>query len=315
MLFSPLLKNLEVEILDHPLHNNFLEFVHSNGLIDLGFSGTPFTWDNKRQGCFHIKERLDRGLSNQEWVLLFPDALMIHLPASTSNHNPILLSTDGNLPLLPKPFKFEEFWTRDSSSHLVVAEAWSTLVIGSAGFILSRKFKASKVALKSWNVTQFGNIQLKIKSMLAEIAKLQSSPPSPDLAVREESLQLALQEELLREESLWKQKSRDLWLSSSDLNTKYFHASTAIRRRFNSITSISTNAGLYLKTRQEIGLHFTEYFQSLYASSNPTFDAELESLFPSVILDSENVDLCGIPDEAEIRSAIYSLGLTQSSRA
>ncbi|GLT65286.1 hypothetical protein SLA2020_377250 [Shorea laevis] len=106
-------------------HNVFVDFVHSNGLVDLGFSGNPFTWSNKRQGIHNIKERLDRGLSNHEWIIMFPNALVTHLPATVSDHSPLLLSTNCDRPRLPKPFKFEEFWTRDLSSHTVIATAWS----------------------------------------------------------------------------------------------------------------------------------------------------------------------------------------------
>lgn len=73
----------------------------------------------------------------------------MHLPAVVSNHNPLLLSTHSNRPNLPKPFKFEEFWTRGISSHSVTDGAWTLSVNGSAAFSLSKKIKASKVALKT----------------------------------------------------------------------------------------------------------------------------------------------------------------------
>lgn len=162
---------------------------------------------------------------------------------------------------------------RDLSSHSVIAEAWCSLFVGSAGFILSKKLKASKAALKIWNVSHFGHIQHKIKSILAEISNIQCAASSPVLVSREESLQHALQEELIREERLWKQKSRDLWLSMSDLNTKYFHDSTTVRRRSNSINFISIDSGVFLTTRLDIGMQFFGYFQNLYTSSYPMFDA------------------------------------------
>jgi hypothetical protein len=133
-----------------------------------------------------------------------------------------------------------------------------------------------------------------------------------DTSSLEDSLQLALQEELLREESLWKQKSRELWLTSSDLNTKFFHASTAIRRRYNSITSLKLADGSFLSDRNSIGVHFNEFFNSLYSSSNPSLDEELKSLFPSEISDAENLSLCAIPDEPEIFQTISQLGLTKA---
>jgi hypothetical protein len=237
-------------------HNNFLDFVQSNGLIDLGYSGNPFTWNNKRQGRENLRERLDRGLSNKDWVLLFPNSHISHLPASSSNHNPILLSTSGNSLHLPKPFKFEEFWIRDLSSHTVTAGAWQVNPNGSAAFSLCRKFKATKAALKLWNTLHFGNIQKNIKHLLEQINSIQCAAPDPCSSAIEENLHLNLQEELLREESLWKQKSQELWLTSNDLNTKFFHASTAIRRRYNSISSIKMENGLFLNNMNDIGLYF-----------------------------------------------------------
>lgn len=102
----------------------FADFVQDIGLVDLGYNGNPFTWCNKRHGMAKIKERLDRGLSNHEWLLLFPDALVHHLPTAAADHNPIKITTDGN-GSPPKPFKFESFWTRDNSSHSIIASAWN----------------------------------------------------------------------------------------------------------------------------------------------------------------------------------------------
>jgi hypothetical protein len=147
-------------------------------------------------------------LANQGWVNLFLNALINHFLASNSDHCPILLSTAGTYRNIPKPFRFEAFWTRDHSSHSVVAKAWLADVEGSPAFSLSRKWKNTKAALKHWNIHHFGHIQTQIKSLMSQINTIQSSPHSPSSAAMEVSLQAALQEQLLREEVLWKQKSR-----------------------------------------------------------------------------------------------------------
>ena len=69
--------------------------IDKNGLIDLQFSGNPYTWSNKREGLANIKERLDRGFANERWRFIFPRATVKHVPASSSDHSPIVLNTDG----------------------------------------------------------------------------------------------------------------------------------------------------------------------------------------------------------------------------
>jgi hypothetical protein len=163
-------------------------------------------------------------LANHNWVHLFPNSLINHLPTLTSDHCPLLLSTKGTYQNLPKPFRFEAFWTRDLSSHDVVAGAWLFDIDGSPAFSLSRKWKSTKSAFKSWNHQHFSKIQSQIKLLMNEIALIESFPHSLANVTKEQSLQATLQEQLLREEILWKQKSRDLWLTCTDLNTKFrFH--------------------------------------------------------------------------------------------
>ncbi|GLT67787.1 hypothetical protein SLA2020_400710 [Shorea laevis] len=49
----------------------FQSFVHSQGLVDLGFSGNSYTWSNNRDSIHLIQERLDRGLASAQWSHLF----------------------------------------------------------------------------------------------------------------------------------------------------------------------------------------------------------------------------------------------------
>lgn len=59
----------------------------------------------------------------------------------------------------------------------------------------------------------------------------------------EEALQIELAEWLARTEMLWKQKSRELWLKEGDRKTKFFHLSTIIRRRQNSVIALKAENG------------------------------------------------------------------------
>jgi hypothetical protein len=91
-----------------------------------------------------------------------------------------------------------------------------------------------KGALKSWSHRHFRHIQAKIKSQMVDISVIQSNPYFSINAAREVVLREALQEQLLREEVIWKQKSRKLWLTCIDLNTKGSGFSAVIKKNSTS---------------------------------------------------------------------------------
>ncbi|XP_058189471.1 uncharacterized protein LOC131307071 [Rhododendron vialii] len=58
----------------------FADHVNNCNLVDLGFSGPKFTWNNGRKGMANVQKRLDRALCNEEWRNLFPEG---HLKLNT----------------------------------------------------------------------------------------------------------------------------------------------------------------------------------------------------------------------------------------
>lgn len=90
----------------------FRDWVHGNGLLDLGHHGPAYTWSNKQQGSRCIAARLDRALANMDWTLKYPDTAVFHLPRFQSDHLPILLRTELT-PIIPKhKFRCEEWWSQ-----------------------------------------------------------------------------------------------------------------------------------------------------------------------------------------------------------
>jgi hypothetical protein len=89
--------------------------------------------------------------------------------------------------------------------------------------------------LKVWNSNHFGNIQQKIASSLCQLDYIQQSPPSTITFDQKALLQKKLDDLLIQKESLWKNKSREIWLTGKDLNTMFFHTSTIIKRMRNAI--------------------------------------------------------------------------------
>jgi hypothetical protein len=154
----------------------FHDFVNSYGMVDLGFTGNPFTWSSHRDGHNLIRQRLDHGMASSQWVHLFPSFSILHLPASGSDHNHLLLDIVQSRAFLLRPFKFEEFWTHHPDCDSTINLAWSPNCFGSPGHILNQKSRSTKVALKSWNRLSFGNIQHQITSLTSQLDAIQQSP-------------------------------------------------------------------------------------------------------------------------------------------
>lgn len=79
-------------------------------LVDLGFSGNPYTWDNMRECMAAIRERFDRALVNPPWINEFPQTKVLHLPRIFSDHSPIVISIDNSYMHGLFPFRCKEVW-------------------------------------------------------------------------------------------------------------------------------------------------------------------------------------------------------------
>ena len=89
----------------------------------------------------------------------------------------------------------------------------------------------------------FGNIHQNIKKCWENLRCIQGEDPTQENLSKKAGINMELQERLQREETLWRQKARIKWLSVADLNTKFFHLTTIIRRRKNAIDFIKNQQG------------------------------------------------------------------------
>lgn len=57
---------------------DFRHFIDSNGFIDMGYGGAPFTWCNNIGGLARVWVRLDRAFCNASWRELYQGATVKH---------------------------------------------------------------------------------------------------------------------------------------------------------------------------------------------------------------------------------------------
>ena len=70
---------------------------------------------------------------------------------------------------------------------------------------------------------------------------------------------------------LWRQKSREIWLKEGDKNSKFFHVTTIIRRRRNSIDAVKAENGEWILDKSKISDYFLNNFKNVFQEEKVEF--------------------------------------------
>lgn len=208
---------------------------------DMPAKGFWFTWTNKRGGAGDNKSRIDRVITNTEWLASFSQCEANFLAPSVSDHCPMMVSVVLGTQM-KRSFKFFNFWMQHPGFRDTLIESWNEVVLGKPMFILSSKLKRLKGVLKKLNLHYYSNISMKVSAAKEELDRIQSQyfqAPFDLVLCNTEKEVLAKYVELrLAEESFFKQKARVKWLALGDQNTRFFHQKLCSHRVRNTILSL-----------------------------------------------------------------------------
>lgn len=173
----------------------FRNCLQKNGLMDLGFSGFPYTWTNRRVYPDTIRLRLDRGVATLSWSNLFPQATISHFHSNYSGHSPLLLRFHGSPPLHTqrrrKAFQFESMWIQNSDCERVIQQNWDP-----DSDILTQ-LDGCKIGLMKWGRSKFGSVNGNLKQLRQRLADLREGTITSDSKAEEDRLKNELEKENL----------------------------------------------------------------------------------------------------------------------
>lgn len=115
-------------------------------------------------------------------------------------------------------------------------------------------------------------------------------------------------EELLKlEETMWRQRSRAMWLKEGDRNTKFFHNKASQRKKVNEIKKIKDEDGVWWRGEENVERVMISYFDDLFASSNPSEMEEICSMIRNK-LNEEMKDWCNsVYSEEDVHEALMQM--------
>ncbi|RAL42418.1 hypothetical protein DM860_017598 [Cuscuta australis] len=153
------------------------------GLEDLPYEGPKFTWNNNQGTGKRIYSKLDRVMSNLDWINKFD--LKAHLKEScVSDCSPMCLHQIGQIKHAHN-FKYCDMWSLDPQFSDIVANVWDQEHTGYPMYQIFQKLKSLKQPLKSLNKRKFQHLETQIDILRARLHSTQeairSQSPSESL--------------------------------------------------------------------------------------------------------------------------------------
>ncbi|XP_073359858.1 uncharacterized protein [Aegilops tauschii subsp. strangulata] len=231
--------------------DEFRDCLADCGLADIGFSGYPFTWDNKREGGENIQVRLDRATCSTSFMQLFPETKVQHILTKESDHQALLVRVASALAVNTsrrlRPFMYEAAWTRHADYEAMVTSAWEKAHATNErqqGMDAACKQLALMVkAMQTWSREVFGSIKKQISHLKWQLKDAKERAIRTGYRQEIKDLEDQLRDLYEREEIYYKQRSRVDWLQYGDQNTQYFQNRASHRKRKNTIKGLCRDDG------------------------------------------------------------------------
>lgn len=206
-----------------------------------------------------------------------------------------------------KPYRYYKCWFNDPSSHSVIKNAFSIPIRGSHAFQFSNRLRNVKTELKNWNISHFGNIDHKVKSLGTQLQVLNSEANTTQNIGAINQVEIQLEHWQKIQEEFYAQKSRVEFIKGHDRNPNFYHTYVNRRRHFNHISSLKLNNGQWSKDRNQLEDLLVNHFSSIGTTSNPFRNRDFLNCIDPCISNADNDKLLSPITLQEVRDTIKQM--------
>jgi hypothetical protein len=288
---------------------DFREVLSYCDLHDLGFNGTPWTFDNKQGGRRNVKVRLDRAVASPAWSNIFPRNYVSHLTSSRSDHCPILLTLEQNSAMsLPcRPRRYEACWEREEALAEEVKLAWEGHSRPRDLGAVATNLSGVMDCLQDWSKKNVGSVSKRIEKLRKQLENINRSTFQHNQEEKRR-IERELDSLLEQEEVYWRQRSRINWLKEGDRNTIFFHKKATWRARKNKIERLEKSDGSMTENKEEMEVMATSFFKELYTADQHVQPNIITDTVQAQISHDMNEKLCADFSDEEIGNALFQIG-------
>ncbi|XP_075645968.1 uncharacterized protein LOC142617137 [Castanea sativa] len=223
--------------------------------------------------------RLDKYVADARWIKQFSEEQVRHISMAASDHCllALFLKKKRSSKLAKKRFLFEAMWVKDGGCREVIESIWDSSQANPYK-CLTDKISKCQSQLRLWNQMSFGNVNTRLKLLKEKLQLIEGQNLLHETTNEIQALKKEINETLVREEVMWNQKSRALWLKCGDRNTRFFHTIASQRRRRNRIDGLMDN-GVWYDSFEDLERVILEYFSSIYSTDRlASFKASLNAV-------------------------------------
>ena len=147
------------------------------------------------------------------------------------------------------------------------------------------------------------------KEKINELQKTLEDVQTDNTRSQEDILEVyrKLQDAYKDEEDYWHQKNRNMWYSSGDFNTKFYHALTKQRQVRNKIVGLHDAAENWITEDTGVEKVDVDYFEEIFSSTSPSeFDSFLSEVTPGITPEM-NQRLLKLATEDKVREVLFMM--------